>query len=180
MRIHIRDDPPLVDHDHPVNVPVQHVFQAVLDNDDRFARLLVDVIDHLDSRLAGGRIQVGQRLIKNKISTSSIITPASAVRCFCPPDSSKGDECQPVFHAHHLRNASTRSCIMAVGRCRFPEQRQCPPPPSAQQTAHPNLAAPYRPPSTARNIECARFNPFDFQAALNLPLYENGIRPFRQ
>ena len=34
MRVHIRDDPPVVDHDHPVNLAVQHVLQPVFNDED--------------------------------------------------------------------------------------------------------------------------------------------------
>ena len=45
-------------------MPVQHILQAVLDDEHGLVVLLLDVIDQLDRRLSGRGIKVGKRLVK--------------------------------------------------------------------------------------------------------------------
>ena len=54
-------------HDHhPVHLAVEHVLQTVLDDDHGAAGALLDLVDQLDGLLSGGRVQIGQRLVKEQ------------------------------------------------------------------------------------------------------------------
>ena len=47
-------------------MPVQHILEPVLDDDDGRAGLPLDLVDELDGLLAGRRVEVGQRLVEEQ------------------------------------------------------------------------------------------------------------------
>ena len=56
----------VVDDDNAVYRTVQHVFNTVFDNDNRFAVFLMNVVDQFDCRLTGFRIKVCKRFVEQK------------------------------------------------------------------------------------------------------------------
>ena len=62
----IHDDSALIDKNDPVDVPVQDVFNSVLDYYHSLSGLLVQIIDKLDGKLACRGIKCGKRLIKKQ------------------------------------------------------------------------------------------------------------------
>jgi len=88
VRVHIGDDAPIVDHDHSIHITVQHILQAVFNDNDRLAHCFMKVIDDLDGNFAGGGVQVCQRFVKEQ--NVHIIDHHACKRraLFCPPESS--------------------------------------------------------------------------------------------
>ena len=62
----IRQDAAFVHQDDPVHMAVQHVLQAVLDDDDRLVLLLRDAVDQFDGSLSRRGIQIRQRLVEQQ------------------------------------------------------------------------------------------------------------------
>ena len=60
---HVGHDLPLAHEHDAVHAPPQHILQPVLDDDHRGAAALLDLVDELNGLLAGGRVEVGQRLL---------------------------------------------------------------------------------------------------------------------
>ena len=62
----VRDNFSLI-HDHdPVHIPVKHILQTVLDDDHRLILLSADAVDQVNGCLPGCRIEIRERLIKQK------------------------------------------------------------------------------------------------------------------
>ena len=66
VRVPVKEDPPLPHKDHPVHGAVEHILQPVLNDDDRAACAFLDLVDELHRLFSGGRVQIGQGLVKQQ------------------------------------------------------------------------------------------------------------------
>ena len=66
IRPHVRRNAPFAHEHNAVHAAPEHILKPVLDDDDGRARLFLNLVDQLDGLLAGGRVKVGQRLVKQQ------------------------------------------------------------------------------------------------------------------
>ena len=62
----IRQDAAFIHQDDAVDMAVQHVFQAVFDDDHRLVLFLCDAVDQLDGGFSCCRVQIRQRLVEQQ------------------------------------------------------------------------------------------------------------------
>ena len=60
----VRQNAAVVDQYDAVHAAPEHILEAVLDDEHRRVGLLLDCVDQFDGLLAGGRVEVCQRLVK--------------------------------------------------------------------------------------------------------------------
>ena len=86
----VGDEPALgAEHDDPVDEVLPHL-DAVLDHDERRTRALEHAADRLAHLGDAPRVEVRRRLVEQQEPGRIAIAPASASRCFCPPESCDG------------------------------------------------------------------------------------------
>ena len=66
VRAHVRRDTALAHEHDAVDAAPEHVLEPVLNDDDRRARLPLNLVDQLDRLPAGRGVEVGQRLVKQQ------------------------------------------------------------------------------------------------------------------
>ncbi len=133
VRAEVGQNAALVDQDDAVHAPPEDILQPMLDDEHGRVGLLLDLVDQLHGLLAGGRVQICQRLVEeqdldlihhNARQTDALLLPAGKLmRCIV----------EVVLDAHQLRSAAgdRRASHPAAYSC-FPAQRRCPRPPSGR------------------------------------------------
>ena len=106
IRVEVGQNSALVHEDDAVHAPPEDVLQPMLDDEHGGVGLFLDLVDELHGLLAGGRVQIGQRLVEeqdldlihhNARQTDPLLLPAGKLmRCIA----------EVVLDAHQLRSAA--------------------------------------------------------------------------
>ena len=91
IRMQVGQDPAVIDQHDAVHAAPKHILQTMLNDQDRGVGFLLYRVDQLNGLLAGGRVQIGERFIKqqhldlidhNARQTDALLLPAGKlVRC---------------------------------------------------------------------------------------------------
>ena len=84
-------------------MPVQHILQTMLDDENRFFVVFVDLIDQIDGRHAHGRIQRGKRLVEQQCLDVLVVhDPGKRNLLLLPAGEAIGDRLQKTVHIHNF------------------------------------------------------------------------------